>query len=59
MTGGVAGGYVSPPCEPGRYRQAGFCYDTGLRGNGNGGHAYGSKLNPDERRALVHYLLTL
>ena len=55
----VRGGYVSPACEPGRYQQAGFCYDTQLRGNGNGGHAYGGRLTADERRALVHYLLTL
>lgn len=53
------GGYVSPVCVPGSYRGADFCYDTTLRGNGNGGHEYGTRLTPAERRALVHYLLTL
>jgi hypothetical protein len=55
----VRGGYVSPECEPGRHSGTGFCYDTTLRGNGNGGHEYGTGLTPDERRALVQYLLTL
>jgi hypothetical protein len=54
------GGYVSPACQPGRYDpEAGFCYDTELPGNANVGHEYGTTLTPEERRALVHYLLTL
>ncbi|MDX2157593.1 MAG: cytochrome c [Hyphomicrobiaceae bacterium] len=56
----VRGGYVSPPCEPERYVAAGgFCYDTTLAGNGNFGHEYGTRLSLEDRRALVHYLLTL
>lgn len=54
------GGYVSPPCQPGRYTEVeGFCFDTRLPGNSNAGHAYGTTLSPEERRALVHYLLGL
>lgn len=54
------GGYVSPLCRPGHYEVRGaFCYDTGLPGNSNAGHAYGTTLTPEERAALVHYLLTL
>ncbi len=34
-------------------------YDTTLPGYGNGGHTFGDKLNPDERRAVVEYLKTL
>ena len=37
----------------------GFRFDTGLRGNGNGGHAYGSDLGEPDKRALLEYLKTL
>ncbi len=37
----------------------GFRFDTSLRGNGNGGHAYGTDLGDDDRRALIEYLKTL
>jgi mono/diheme cytochrome c family protein len=37
----------------------GFHFDTGLRGNGNGGHAYGTDLGEPEKRALLEYLKTL
>ncbi|MCK9496687.1 MAG: cytochrome c [Dehalococcoidia bacterium] len=36
----------------------GFLYDTTLRGNGNGGHEYGTSLTEQERRALLEYLKT-
>ena len=56
----VRGGYASPACKPGRYDTAtGFCYDTALPGNSNAGHEYGISLTPDERAALIRYLLTL
>lgn len=56
----VRGGYVAPACRPGRYdTAAGFCYDTGLPGNSNAGHEYGTSLTAEERAALVHYLLSL
>ncbi|MEZ5855479.1 MAG: hypothetical protein R3D67_12340 [Hyphomicrobiaceae bacterium] len=55
----VRGGYVAPACEPGRYASAGFCYDTARSGNTNAGHEYGTTLSADDRRALVHYLLSL
>jgi mono/diheme cytochrome c family protein len=53
------GGYVSPPCVPGRYAGDGFCFDTTLVGNGSYGHDYGTRLSSEERRALIHFLLTL
>ena len=37
----------------------GFRFDTSLRGNGNGGHLYGTDLDEADRRALVEYLKTL
>ncbi len=53
------GGYASPSCVPENFTGKGFCYDTSLRGNSNQGHEYGTNLTDDERRALVHYLLSL
>lgn len=32
-----------------------FVLDTGLRGNGNQGHDYGTDLSDDEKRALIEY----
>ena len=62
----VKGGYDSPVCRPGAYdetyRISAFCYDTQLRANSNKGHDgpdYGTDLSAGQRRALVHYLLTL
>ncbi len=37
----------------------GFRHDTAQRGNGNGGHEYGTDLGEDERRALMEFLKTL
>jgi mono/diheme cytochrome c family protein len=34
-------------------------YDTTQKGYGNGGHAFGDALDPQERRALIEYLKTL
>ena len=36
-----------------------FLLDTGLRGEGNGGHVYGTDLPAAEKAALVEYLKTL
>ena len=55
---GVNGGFISPPCEPGRPLPSGFCYDTRQPGNGNGGHTYGTSLAPAEKADLLAYLLT-
>ena len=52
------GGFAAPPCDPARPPERGFCFDTGLPGNGNGGHAYGTGLPPAERADLLAYLLT-
>jgi hypothetical protein len=35
-----------------------FKYDTGLTGNGNGGHVYGTSLSPADKDALIEYLKT-
>jgi mono/diheme cytochrome c family protein len=37
----------------------GFEFDTQLRGNGNGGHPFGTALSPDEKSSLIEYLKTL
>ncbi|MDO8706184.1 MAG: hypothetical protein Q7J84_14670 [Sulfuricaulis sp.] len=37
----------------------GFRFDTQLRGNGNGGHRYGTTLADADKRALIEYLKTL
>jgi hypothetical protein len=37
----------------------GVAFDTSLRGNGNGGHTYGTDLPAAEREALLEYLKTL
>jgi len=37
----------------------GFRFDAALRGNGNGGHLYGTGLSDDNKRALIEYLKTL
>jgi len=37
----------------------GWLYDTTERGNGNGGHVYGTDLTDAEKRALVEYLKTI
>lgn len=37
----------------------GWRYDTTERGNGNGGHLYGTDLTPEAKDALVEYLKTL
>jgi len=36
-----------------------FTLDTSLKGNGNGGHVYGTTLSDDDRWALIEYLKTL
>ena len=37
----------------------GVRFDTSLRGNGNGGHVYGTELPPAEKDALIEFLKTL
>lgn len=36
----------------------GWRFDTAVRGNGNGGHEYGTDLSPAEKEALIEYLKT-
>ena len=40
-------------------QQAGTAFDTRLRGNGNGGHAFGTALPDGDKTALLEYLKTL
>jgi mono/diheme cytochrome c family protein len=53
------GGFVAPPCDPRQAPAEGFCFDTQLVGNGNGGHVYGTTLSAAEKADLLAYLLTL
>ena len=55
---GKNGGFVSPRCDAGSRPPQGFCYDTRLPGNGNGGHIYGTTLPDNEKDDLIAYLLT-
>jgi hypothetical protein len=55
---GKNGGFLSPSCTPGTRLAQGFCYDTRLPGNGNGGHTFGSTLPANEKDDLIAYLLT-
>jgi hypothetical protein len=52
------GGFEAPACVPAEKPASGFCYDTAERGNGNGGHVYGTDLSASDRSALLAYLLT-
>jgi mono/diheme cytochrome c family protein len=48
-------GFVSTGSEAAAY---GFRFDTRIRGNGNGGHVYGTDLGDGDKRALVEFLKT-
>jgi mono/diheme cytochrome c family protein len=52
------GGFVAPTCVPGAALETGFCFDTMLRGNGNGGHTYGTDLSAEQKADLLAYLKT-
>lgn len=47
------------PVRVGYACDTGFVFDTSLRGNGNGGHDYGTGLSIDEKAALLEYMKTL
>ena len=49
-------GFVSSGAEAER---DGVLFDTHERGNGNGGHLYGTKRSREENEALLEYLKTL
>jgi hypothetical protein len=40
-------------------KRIGFLYDTKVRGNGNGGHTYGTDLPAGDKRALIEFMKTL
>jgi len=49
-------GFVSDGPEA---QQAAWRFQTTERGNGNAGHAYGTDLSTEEKRALLEYLKKL
>ena len=49
-------GFLSAGTEA---EQAGFRYDARVKGNGNGGHLYGTALSDLDKNALIEYLKTL
>jgi len=49
-------GFVSQGPEAERI---GFRYDTGVVGNSNGGHLWGTSLSAEDKRAMIEYLKTL
>lgn len=49
-------GFIATGSEAEAY---GFRFDTGIRGNGNGGHLYGTGLGNADKRALLEFLKTL
>lgn len=53
----VNGGFVSTPGVNSQRRL--WKYDTGLPGNANGGHLWGTGLDPGSKAALLAYLKTL
>jgi hypothetical protein len=58
--GAVAPSCVDPAvaqCIP--ENETAWPYDVNERGNGNGGHDYGTALSPQEKNALVEYMKTL
>ena len=55
---GKNGGFISPSCNPLTPPTQGFCYDTRVAGNANGGHVYGTALSDSEKADLLAYLLT-
>ncbi len=48
--------FVGPQSEP---RDPFFLFDARRRGDGNGGHLYGTQLSPEEKESLVEFLKTL
>ena len=40
-------------------KRVGFLFDTKEKGNGNGGHTYGTDLSADDKRALIEFMKTL
>ena len=55
---GRNGGFIAPSCDPRQTPAQGYCFDTRLVGNGNGGHVYGTTLSPTQKADLLAYLLT-
>ena len=51
------GGFVST--EKGDSVRHLWRYDTSLPGNGNGGHSFGTSLDPASKEALLAYMKTL
>jgi len=47
------GGFISPTCTT-----EAACFDTGVRGNSNAGHMWGTDLEQPDKSDLIAYLLT-
>src|SRR5258708_33720320 len=56
---GKNGGFLSPSCTPGRRPAQGFCYDTPLPGNGNGGPPLGTTPPAAPKEELIAHPLPL
>ena len=56
-------GFQEPPQRAvgpdGKMEQRYFLFDTRRRGEGNGGHLYGTSLPPEQKDQLIEYLKTL
>lgn len=52
-------GFDSPACDPKVASERDFCFDTDQRGNGKGGHDYGTRLPTRDKQRLIEYLKTL
>jgi hypothetical protein len=56
-------GFQEPPeravGRDGKMEQRYFLFDTRRRGEGNGGHLYGTSLLPEQKDQLIEYLKTL
>src|SRR5262249_25466015 len=55
---GASTWWTRPSCDPRQQPVEGFCFDTRLVGNSNGGHVYGTALSAAEKSDLLAYLLT-
>lgn len=52
------GGFSATACDPAAPPRVGFCFDTRLPGNSNGGHLYGTGLPEAAKADLLAYLMT-
>lgn len=58
LSNSTNGGFEAPACTPPSPPTDGLCFDTGLPGNANSGHLFGTDLSQAEKSDLLAYLLT-